>query len=105
MNSKINYIKSITGDILKYQFSYPGEFKKLVIYVNGAGPNTYNNTHQLGNKFFNYHDLFKTEFNKSGISYLSYIIVGVDISDDAPFYNLVEFDYDNISLSSVSTCV
>lgn len=50
MNSKINYIKSITGDILKYQFSYPGEFKKLVIYVNGAGPNTYNNTHQLGNK-------------------------------------------------------
>lgn len=103
MNSKINYIKSITGDILKYQFSYPGEFKKLVIYVNGAGPNTYNNTHQLGNKIFNYYDLFKTEFNKRGISYLSYNNVGVEISDEAPFYKLDEKVYNKNTPSSVIT--
>lgn len=88
----LNKIEAVTlhdNCVIKIKYSYPENvlIKKLVIYVNGSGPNTYDNKRQwIDGTTFNYHDLFVNEFNKRGIAYCSYNTRGVDVGEKPPFY-------------------
>lgn len=63
----------------------------LVIYVNGSGPNTYDNKRQLDeNRKFTYFDLFREEFTKRGIAFFSYNTRGVTTSDEPPYFTYVD---------------
>lgn len=59
---------------------------KLVIYINGSGPNTYDNKRQAGDVTFNYHDLFAEQFTQEGIAYFSYNTRGVTAGNEAPHF-------------------
>lgn len=59
---------------------------KLVIYINGSGPNTYDNKRQAGEVTFNYHDLFAEQFTQEGIAYFSYNTRGVTVGNEAPYF-------------------
>lgn len=64
-----------------------GKAKKLVIYLNGSGPNTYDNTRSLdGQTTFNYHDLFGEQCNEAGVAYFSYNTRGVTPGTEPPLY-------------------
>lgn len=60
--------------------------EKLVIYVNGSGPNTYDNKRSAGELTFNYHDLFAEQFTQEGIAYFSYNTRGVTPGEEAPYF-------------------
>ena len=63
----------------------------LVIYVNGSGPNTNQNTRQLSaDATFSYFDLVASGFNEVGAAFLSYSTRGVTASDTPPFYHTVD---------------
>lgn len=84
-------IPSFDGYKLKGKLTVPaGEkyVRKLVIYVNGSGANTYDNK-RTG---FNYFDIFAEEFSNRGIAFFSYNTRGCDIGNDPPMY--VDIDYD-----------
>ena len=63
----------------------------LVIYVNGSGPNTNQNTRQLSaNTTFSYFDLVASGFNEVGAAFFSYSTRGVTASDTPPFYHTID---------------
>ena len=65
--------------------------RALVIYVNGSGPNTNQNTRQLSaDATFSYFDLVASGFNEVGAAFLSYSTRGVTASDTPPFYHTVD---------------
>lgn len=59
---------------------------KLVIYINGSGPNTYDNKRQAGDLTFRYHDLFAEQFTQEGIAYFSYNTRGVTVGNEPPYF-------------------
>lgn len=68
--------------------------EKLVIYVNGSGPNTYDNKRQAGDITFYYHDLFAEQFTKENIAYFSYNTRGVTPGSEPPYFaDIKEADY------------
>lgn len=66
--------------------------EKLVIYINGSGPNTYDNKRFTGEVTFNYHDLFAEQFTQEGIAYFSYNTRGVTIGEEAPYFAEIDED-------------
>lgn len=63
----------------------------LVIFVNGSGPNTYDNKRQLDeNRKFTYFDLFREEFTKRGSAFFSYNTRGVNVSEEPPYFTDVD---------------
>lgn len=60
--------------------------EKLVIYVNGSGPNTYENHRESGELAFNYFDLFADELTARGIAFFSYNTRGVTLGTEAPYF-------------------
>ena len=62
----------------------------LVIYVNGSGPNTYDNKRQYESTTFNYFDLFASECVKRGIAFFSYNTRGVYPADIPPAFHEVD---------------
>lgn len=82
-------ISSFDGYKLKGKLTLPnGEdmIPKLVLFVNGSGPNTYDNHRKIGEKEFNYFDFFADSFSNCGIAFFSYNTRGVDIGNIAPLY-------------------
>lgn len=68
-----------------------GNFKKIVIYINGSGPTTYTNKRQLPDgKLFNYFDIFAEEFVKRNIGFVSYSQRGCTISDTPPYFTDID---------------
>lgn len=65
---------------------------KLVIFVSGTGPNTYNMKRENGDFRFNYVDFFVDAAIDENMAYFSYNHRGVSTSEDAPFYQIDE-DY------------
>ncbi len=64
--------------------------RALVIYINGSGPNTNQNTRQLSaNTTFSYFDLVASGFNEVGAAFFSYSTRGVTASDTPPFYHTI----------------
>lgn len=93
--NRIEAIKLHDNCVIKFKYSYPENtlVEKLVIYVNGSGPNTYENKRQwIDGTTFNYHDLFINEFNKRGIAYCSYNTRGVDMGENPPLYAEINDD-------------
>lgn len=65
--------------------------RALVIYVNGSGPNTNQNTRQLSaDATFSYFDLVASGFNEVGAAFFSYSTRGVTAGDTPPFYHTVD---------------
>lgn len=65
--------------------------RALVIYVNGSGPNTNQNTRQLSaDTTFSYFDLVASGFNEVGAAFFSYSTRGVTASDTPPFYHTID---------------
>lgn len=63
----------------------------LVIYVNGSGPNTSQNTRQLSaDATFSYFDLVASGFNEVGAAFFSYSTRGVTASDTPPLFHTVD---------------
>ena len=62
------------------------EVRRVVIYVNGSGPNTYDNRRQIGEQDFRYHDLFADTLVEKGVAYFSYNTRGVTPTDEGPLY-------------------
>ena len=64
---------------------------KLVIYVNGSGPNTYDDTRVMGNgTTFSYFDLFAQQCNNRGIGFFSYDTRGVSPSNKPPLFQSID---------------
>ena len=65
----------------------PGEtVGKLVLYVNGSGPNTYDNHRSTGDIEFDYFDLLAKELTDRGIAFFSYNTRGVTPGNEPPYY-------------------
>lgn len=91
--SGIYQIPSYDGYLIEGKLAMPegNTADKLVIYVNGSGPNTYDNKRQLDeNKKFTYFDLFREEFTKRGSAFFSYNTRGVTTSDEPPYFTDVD---------------
>ncbi len=58
-----------------------------VIFVNGSGPNTYDNKRQMPDgSFFNYFDMFAKEFTKLGVAFCRYSSRGTYPGDKPQFF-------------------
>lgn len=65
--------------------------RALVIYINGSGPNTNQNTRQLSaDTTFSYFDLVASGFNEVGAAFFSCSTRGVTASDTPPFYHTID---------------
>jgi pimeloyl-ACP methyl ester carboxylesterase len=65
--------------------------KKLVIYVNGSGPSTYDDKRSLGDgTVFSYFDLFAEKCNDEGTGFFSYDTRGVSPSDQPPTFSTID---------------
>ncbi|MCL2884727.1 MAG: lysophospholipase [Oscillospiraceae bacterium] len=91
MAAEITTIESFDGYSLKGKLTLPDGKKpvaKLVLFVNGSGPNTYDNHRIVEEKEFRYFDFFADEFSKRGIAFFSYSTRGVELNDKPPFYTI-----------------
>lgn len=91
--SGILQIPSYDGYILEGRLAMPegNTAETLVIFVNGSGPNTYDNKRQLDEtRKFTYFDLFREEFTKRKSAFFSYNTRGVTISDEPPTFDSVD---------------
>lgn len=67
-----------------------GNVPLVVVFIPGTGPNTYLNKRKIGNKEFNYYDLFEAEFLKRGFGFFTYNRRGVEIGDKPPYYDKID---------------
>ena len=91
--SEILKIKSFDGYTLTGKLDLPAhatEVATLVIFVSGTGPNTYDNHRLVGDKEFNYYDLFAQELGKRQVGFFRYNTRGVDIGTQPPMYDTVD---------------
>lgn len=88
MSDTMLSITAADGYILEAMLSVPDiSPEKLVVYVNGSGPNTYNIKRQKPDgTFYNYHDYFANEFTNRKIAYCRYSTRGVRDGDTAPYF-------------------
>ncbi len=87
------HIPSSDGYVIEGFLSMPedGNANTLVVYVNGSGPNTYDNKRKLDEeKQFTYFDLFRDEFKKRDIAFFSYNTRGVTVSVEPPYFTSVD---------------
>lgn len=63
-----------------------GDVSRLVIFVNGSGPNTYDNRRQNGEESFNYYDLFAEELTKRGAAFFRSSTRGVTPGGEPPLF-------------------
>ncbi len=91
-SAQIIKIKLSDGDTLTGKLFLPtqDEIKELIILIPGTGPNTYMNHRKFGNYDFNYVDLFAEQFNKRGIALFTYNRRGVDLGEDAPYFDKID---------------
>ena len=91
--SNIISIKLNDGESIVGRLSMPegsANVPTVVVFIPGTGPNTYLNKRKIGNKEFNYYDLFEAEFLKRGIGFFTYNRRGVEIGDKPPYYDKVD---------------
>lgn len=86
-------IRAYDGVELRGRLRMPsgGAAKSLVIYVNGSGPNTYDDRRQLApGSSFSYFDLFAQELGRRGLAFFSYDTRGVTASEEPPLYQKID---------------
>lgn len=86
--AEIISIPAADGYMLTGKLSLPEDIpaKRLVIYVNGSGPNTYDNHRTTGETEFNYFDVFAENLTKEGVAFFSYSTRGVTPGEEAPYF-------------------
>lgn len=87
--AEILAIQAEDGTIITGKLRMPadGQASKLVIFVNGSGPNTFDNTRSLdGQNTFDYFDLFADSITADGAAFFSYNTRGVTPVDTPPLY-------------------
>ncbi len=105
MESLIFTLKSFDGYPLNIKLSIPNEkyIERLVIFVHGTGPNTYDNHRKIGELQFNYFDLFANEFCKNNIAFCRWNTRGCSISQNPPMY--VDIDEEKYKTYLPSTSI
>lgn len=93
-NAKIFNIEAHDGYMLNVKVDYPSTAKSIIIFCHGSGPNTYDNRRIIGDKEFNYFDLFVDEFCKRDIAFCRWNTRGCSLSDIPPdFVSIHEKDF------------
>lgn len=98
-------IASFDGYNLAGRLSVPTgqkKIEKLVIFVDGSGPNTYQIKREAGDFRFKYVDFFAQEAAKRGVAYFSYNTRGVHMSDENPFYTINDAEYKTYTPTNVA---
>lgn len=92
MKNKLLKIKTKDEFVLDALLSTPDDnHKKLVLFVNGSGPYTYNTKRQKPDgSIFNYFDLFANEFTNRGIAFCRYSTRGVTDGETSPYYTTID---------------
>lgn len=91
-SSEVLQIKSFDGYTLTGKLDLPAgatTVSTLVIFVPGTGPNTYDNHRLIGQKEFNYYDLFAQELAKRQVGFFRYNTRGVDEGSEPPAYDTI----------------
>src|SRR5262245_8070215 len=91
--SEIVKVPLFDGETMAGKLSLPegtANITEIVIYVHGTGPSTYDKHRKVGDREFNYFDLFAQEFNKRGIAFFTYNKRGVEPGDTPPLYEKVD---------------
>ena len=60
--------------------------EKIVFYINGSGPNTYDNHRQSGSLVFDYYDLFAQQFAARGVGFFRWSTRGVTPGETPPYF-------------------
>lgn len=66
------------------------KISELLIFVQSSGPHTYLDRRKIGNKEFNYFDLFAEQATKNGIAFFSYNRRGVFLGNKPPTYDSID---------------
>lgn len=93
--TEILTIQSRDGHRLTGKLDLPADMpvEKLVVFVNGSGPNTYDNKRDKGDgTCFNFYDLFASELTDRKIGFFRYNTRGCSDGDQPPFYCTVDPD-------------
>ena len=68
-----------------------GEVRRLVVFINGSGPNTYDNTRQLDeNTTYNYFDLFAERLTAGGTAFFRWSTRGCTPGGEPPLYTDID---------------
>ena len=68
-----------------------GEVRRLVVFINGSGPNTYDNTRQLDETTtYNYFDLFAERLTAGGTAFFRWSTRGCTPGDEPPLYTDID---------------
>lgn len=67
-----------------------GAVDRVVLFVNGSGPNTYDNQRQLGEGTFRYFDLFAEQLAARGIGFFRWSTRGVSPGVEPPMYSEID---------------
>lgn len=94
---RIMKISSFDGYPLEGKLTLPkgeDDVSKLVIFVHGTGPNTYENRDVYEGIDLNTFETFSDDFSKRGIAFLTYNQRGIHITDNPPlFYDMNVDEY------------
>ena len=84
MNNTVFHLIGSDGCPFDAMLSAPeGEIRGTVIFVNGSGPNTYNDKYKMpGQPVKNYHDIFAEQFVQKCVAYCRYSTRGVTDGED-----------------------
>lgn len=88
---EIKIIKSFDGFEVTGRLSVPAEKEKidrLVIFVHGTGPNTYEMRRQnnTSGTRFKYLDVYADKFTGGGTAFFTYNTRGINLGDEEPYY-------------------
>ncbi len=99
MYTTINRVSSFDGYELNVKIDSPNSslIDKIVIFIHGSGPNTYDNRRKIRDMEFNYFDLFAQEFTKRNIAFCRWNTRGgCSLGKEPPMYvNIDEEEYMN----------
>lgn len=87
--TELKAIRSHDGHTLEGKLDLPsgGRAGRLVVFVNGSGPNTCDNRRDKGDgTCFNYYDLFARELTARGMGFFRYAARGCTDGGSPPFY-------------------
>lgn len=80
--------KAEDGVTLKGKLDLPAEgaVERIVLFINGSGPNTYDNRRKSGDMEFNYYDLFAEQLTARGIGFFRWNTRGVSEGSKPPTF-------------------
>lgn len=67
-----------------------GPVDRLVLFINGSGPNTYDNKRQYGDQIFNYFDLFAEQFGMRETGFFRWSTRGVSMGEQPPSFDTID---------------